>query len=349
MKRWLLLSIIWSWVLLTIPLPALAERQQLIILNWSDYLDPELVIRFEREYQARVIQVYYDSDDNRTQMLLENNADGYDLILTSGADLQLYAKRRWIRPLDFQRIPNSQHINPSWHSAFAQAEQYGLPYFWGTMGIVYREDRVSAPITRWKQLLQPSQELQGKIAMVDSAWDLLGIALKAAGYSMNSEQPEELKTAGDLLLSQKNHVRTYSYIPLDKTSPIVSGDIVAAVIYSGDSLMLAQQHTQLKYVLPEEGSNIWVDYFTIGQRARNPELAYQFLDFINQPKNAAQQAQFVYYATPNLAAEALLPEAFLTNPIIYPDKARLASSEFYQIPPVRALRLRNQIVGRVLR
>jgi spermidine/putrescine transport system substrate-binding protein len=344
-----LLSLAAALLLIYLPLASQAAERQLVILNWADYLDPELVEKFEQRYEVQVIKSYYSSDDNRTQKLVESNASGYDLILVAGVELQHYLNRQWISPLDSSLLPNMQHIDPKWRSTFEAAEIYGVPYFWGTTGIAYRSDLLPTPITSWLQLFRPAPELQGKVAMIKDARDLIGMGLKALSYSANSSDPDQLRAAEALLMEQKPFVRSYDYISLDETSPLITGDIAAALMYSGDALMLKELNEDLRYIVPQEGGGIWVDYFTIAKQAQEPELAYAFLNFINEPGNAAQQAQFVHYATPNRAAEALLPKEFLRDPIIYPDQASLKSSEFFVPQPAKAQRLRNAISARVLR
>ncbi len=338
----------WAISLLLLLAPFTHGQQQLIILNWADYLDPELVQEFEAIHNAKVSEIYYSSDDNRTQLLLQNGAAGYDLILASGSDLRLYDKRQWLRPLEHSRIPNLVHIDPRWLTAFDGAQEFAVPYFWGTTGIVYRSDLLPKPISSWLDLYRPEAALQGKVAMLEDARDLIGMALKALGYSANSSDPQQLRQAEQLLLEQKPHVRTYEYLTLDEQSPLIRGDVVASMIYSGDALMLKAHQEKLTYIVPKEGGNIWVDYFVIGSKARNPELAYAFLNFINDPERAARLAEHVYYATPNRAAEALLPETFTSDPVIYPSRDALSHSEFYGPQPARALRQRNGITARVL-
>ncbi len=322
---------------------------ELVILTWGDYFDPELQQRFEETYNAKISMVYYSSDESRTQQLVSSDAFGFDLILTSGIDLGSYVKKGWLAPLPFEKIPNSAHLSDRWRNAFPTAPQYAVPYFWGTLGIVYRADLVSTPVTSWRQLFQPAKELQGRIGMMDDSRELVSMGLKALGYSANSEDRQQLKEVENLLLAQKPDVKSYLYISLDETSSIVTGNLVAAMIYNGDALMVSEHHDQLVYVLPEEGSNIWVDYFAVSSKARNPELAYRFLNFINEPQNAAQLAEYVYSATPNKAAEALLPEEFLADPVIYPAAESLKLSEFYTPLPPRTQRLRNNIGAKVLR
>lgn len=326
-----------------------AAPRKLVILTWPDYLDPTLVAQFEQQYDAKVNEVFFSSDDKRTEMLLANGGIGYDLILVSGTMLDAYAKRGWLTKIEHDRAPNLRHIDPRWLNAFEGTAEYGVPYFWGTTGIIYRSDLVTTPITRWQQLFQPAPELQGKIAMVDTSADMIGMALKSLGYSANSENKEHLAEAETLLLEQKPYVCTYQYPSIDEHSPLLTGNVVAAMIYSGDALKLQQHNAQLQYVMPEEGSSIWADYFALGAQSREPELAYAFLNFINEPSHAAQQAQFVYYASPNTAAKARLPEEFLQSPVIYPGPVSLEHSEFYHRQPATAMRQRNHISARVLR
>ncbi|UTW09665.1 polyamine ABC transporter substrate-binding protein [Pseudomonas benzenivorans] len=342
------LGFILSTCLLLLPVLGQASQRQLTILNWGDYLAPEVVTAFEQQHQVKVVESLYSSDDDRTRLLMENDGEGYDLILVAGSDLASYAKRGWIVPLDPARLPNLKHLETRWQQAFAAAHTHGVPYFWGTLGILYRSDLVSTPITSWLQLFRPATELQGKIAMLEDGRDIIGASLKALGHSLNSSDTEQLKAAQALLREQKAHVRTYDSISLDEHSPILSGEIVATIIYNGDALMLKEYNPHLRYVVPREGGNLWVDYFTLGGKARDVDLAYSFLNFINEPPQAARLALFSHYASPNRAAQALLPKAMLSDPIVYPDAASLATSEAYAPQPARAQRLRNQIIADVL-
>lgn len=108
-----------------------AAERQLVIFNWSDYMDPALIEKFEQRYDAKVSEVYYSSDDNRTEMLQENSAEGYDLILVSDSDLYLYGKHQWITELDYSQIPNIKHISPRWREATEAAGKYAVPFFGG--------------------------------------------------------------------------------------------------------------------------------------------------------------------------------------------------------------------------
>ena len=328
--------------------PARAEPRELVLLNWSEYLDPDLIAKFEKQYNAKLREVYFESDDLRDHMMLETDGAGYDLAMVNGISVDVYRKRGWLSSVSETKIPNLKHIDQRWLEAFAGVEGYAVPYFWGTMGIAYRKDLLQTPITSWMDIMQPAEYLHGKIGMVESSRDALGMALKALGYSANSTDTTQIKAAETLLLAQKPYVKTYTYIALSEESALVSGDIVAAMVYSGDALMVQEHHEEIDYVVPSEGSNIWVDYLVVLEHAKNKELAWAFLNFLNEPENAAQLAEFVYYATPNKGAEKLLPAEFLEDEIIYPSKTVLSRSEFYKPLPPRAMKKRNNAFSMVM-
>jgi spermidine/putrescine transport system substrate-binding protein len=246
-------------------------------------------------------------------------------------------------------VSGRTHIDADWQNAFAAARGYAVPYFWGTLGIGYRTDLVPEKIVSWKQFYRPSERLRGKLGMIKSSRDVIGMALKALGYSANSSDPKQLAEAEQLLRAQKPYVGDYTYIDLDEKSELVTGKIVASMMYSGDALMVKEHHPEIVYVLPEEGGNLWVDYWTVMNRSQIRELAMAFINFLNQPKIAARLAEFVYYATPNKAAEKLMSEEFLQDPTIYPNRKQLEKSEFYTKLPPRASKKRNRIFNDIVR
>ncbi|WP_177428353.1 ABC transporter substrate-binding protein, partial [Candidatus Venteria ishoeyi] len=149
-------------------------------------------------------------------------------------------------------------------------------------------------------------------------------------------------------LAQKPFVGSYSVAILNKTSGFVTGDYWMGMSYNGDALMLKDLNPQLKFVIPQEGTALWCDYLTIMQTSENKAAAFKFIDFMNQPKNAAQLAQYVRYASPNQAAEKLLPPEYLSNPLIYPSKAVLERSETGIALPPRINKTRTSIYNQLL-
>lgn len=294
-------------------------------LTWSEYINPELVAEFEQQYNAKINFVYFETDDARDRMMVETQGGGFDLILVSKLMLDNYRQRGWLEALDYNQIPNLKHLYPRFLDGGSEP-QYQAPYFWGTIGIAYRKDLVQEKITRLQQLFYPGENLRGKILMINTSRELVGLALKALGYSGNSEDLQQLDQAWALLQLQKPYVKDYSYLTIMEQSPLVTGDIAVAMIYSGDALFLKEHNADINFVLPEEGSFYWTDVLVIGKGSTKKQLVMKFIDFINEPKNAARNAEYVYYATPNKSAEQFLAAEFLNDPVIYPnveDKQRL--------------------------
>jgi len=240
-------------------------------------------------------------------------------------------------------VPNLKHIKKQWISSFKSSADYSVPYFWGTLGIAYRKDLVSTPITSWKQIFNPAPELQNKILMADSVDDVIGAALKSLGFSSNSINKNEYNLAEKLLLQQKPYVKDYAYMTLSEDSSIVKGDVYASMAYSGDALAVMEFEPNIKYIVPVEGGGLWVDYFTIMEKSKNKELAFKFVNFINKPEIAAQISEYVHYASPNASAEKLLSNNFLSDTTIYPSTETLSKSEFNKPIPPRIVRYKNNI------
>jgi spermidine/putrescine transport system substrate-binding protein len=322
--------------------------QVLVVLNWANYLAPEVVSAFESTYRVTVKQVYFESEEARDRLLAETSGEGFDVIVLDGSTLPYYAKRGWVRPLDPAKIPNTAHVDPGICSTYEGLRTYGMPYFWGSIGIAYRTDLVPDGIRSWHDLFEPKPALHGKIAMLNDSAELVGAALKGLGHSLNSADPVELAAASRLLLAQRPHVRTYSLIQTSADSPLVTGQISAAMIYNGDAALLQEHHPAIAFVHPVEGVPLWCDYLAVTSSSQRPELAHAFIDFANEPRQAAHNAAFVSYATPNRAAEARLPPEFLEDETLYPGAEVLAKSEFFGKLPPRALRLRMDILTQLV-
>jgi len=324
-----------------------SEPKELVLLNWANYMDPDVLVEFEQRTGISVKQRYFDSDSARGEILLETEGKGFDLALVNGASIRILAKRGWLAPIDESSIPNLKHIDPRWRTAFEGARGYGVPYFWGTLGIVYRKDLVPFTVSSWMDLLRPAEELQGKISMIGDSADLIGTALKALGYSLNSTDEKAMQEAEALLQAQAPAVKTYRYISIGADSALLTGQVVMSMMYNGDMRMLQQHSDNIAFVLPKEGGNIWTDYLSVLSASPRKADAKRFINFLNEPEIAARLAQFTHYATPNLSAEALLPAEFMNDPVIYPTGEALDNSEAYGRLPPRAQKRRAAIFSRL--
>ena len=318
-----------------------AAEAELVILNWADYIDPDLIAEFETKQHAKVRVVNFEDDDNRDQLLLATNGAGYDLVLVNETHVGLYRVHGWLATVSAAEVPNIEHIDNAWVDQAADARGYALPYFWGTLGIAYRRDLMREGPQHWSDLFAPRADLHGRIAMLSSQRELLGVALKASGHSLNSVAHADIDAAMKLLLAQKPFVRAYQQALLNEKSELVTGDVSMRMMFNGDALLLRKFNSNIDYVVPSEGTGLWIDFLAVMANAPNPKLAYAFLDFINEPANAAKNAAFVNFATPNQAAAKLLPAAYRDNPSIYPPAKTLRNSELFKSLPPRALSYRN--------
>lgn len=335
-------------LLIVVSLPASAQ-QTLKVFTWAEYMDPDVVAEFEEEFHAKVKFDYFESDQARDEQLAAVAGRGYDVLLINSTQVERYGKRGWLEPIDWAAISNARHVDPDWMNAFTDVETYAVPYFWGTLGIAYRKDLFPQGFDSWMDLLNPDESLRDKIIMINDSRELTALALKALGHSANSNISSHLNEARDVLMGQREYVTQYAYPTLGEESVLITGEVWAASMYSGDVMTLQEQDENIEYYLPDEGGLLWVDYFTVAQSSDNKTLAHQFLDFINRPGVAARLAEWVNYASPNLAASALMSEEYLNNSVINPASVQLENSGFVQPLAPRARKKVNTIGAELFR
>ncbi|MEW6594901.1 MAG: spermidine/putrescine ABC transporter substrate-binding protein [Thermodesulfobacteriota bacterium] len=344
--RAVLLGVVWLAVLVVPPVCAAPRQETLVLLNWPDYMDPALLKAFEEKYNVRVREVHYETEANMDQLLSYTGGKKYDLVVASHTKVPSLVKRGWLAPVDRSLIPNLKHLDTGNLPHDEDLARYVVPHLWGTVGIAFRKDLVKERVTGWKQLLQPGQGMGGRIMMIGDVRDVVGAALKSLGYSLNSQNPAELDAAEKLLLAQRPAVKKYGYLQLNKTSGLIRGTYWMAMVYSGDALTLAELSPHIAYVTPEEGTALWLDSIMVLKDSRRRALAFQFINFLHEPENAARLAAFVSMATPNAAARKILPREYLDNPHIYPPRAVLEKCEFYAPLPPQVLKRYNEIFSR---
>jgi spermidine/putrescine transport system substrate-binding protein len=326
---------------------AAAAPPALVLLTWEDYIDPEIVEEFQRSRGVPVREVHFETDDHRDEILVKSNGRDFDLVVVNSPNLPVYRRLGWLARLNTGAIPNLRHIWPQWRAAVPDSEDWGVPYFWGTTGLAYRRDLIGTDITSWTEFFEPSEQLRGRIALIRNARDVIGMALKALGHSANSTEPEAILAAEQLLRRQAPFVREIGYPSLDADSHLVTGEIWMAMMYNGDALALAEHDPDIRFVVPREGGEIWIDYLAVLDSSSRKALAADFIDFVNEPHRAARNALYVNYATPNRSAEMLLPSDFRNNPLVYPRPEVLRRCDFYVDLPPEAVRLRNRVYSQL--
>lgn len=295
---------------------------KLNILNWGEYIDPELITIFEEETGVEVN--YVEMTSNEEMLIKLRSADCvYDLCFPSDYIIEQLIAENMLQPLDYSKIPNSKNISArvtEITNTFDPGNKYSLPYMWGTVGILYNTKLVDDEVNSWDILWD--EKYAGQIWQYDSVRDAIAVSLLRLGYDINTRNPDEVEAAKEELIKQ---------IPLlkglgtdDIRTSMVNEKAALAVIYSGDAYACVTDNEDLDYVVPEEGSNVWFDNVVIPKNAKNIDAAHAFINFINDANLAARNTEFIYYSTPNQAAMDLLDEEFRENEIFNPSDETLA-------------------------
>lgn len=294
-----------------------APARNLTLYNWGDYLAPEVIERFAaRPGAATVSQDFYLSEGELFAKLQAGAA--YDLCVPIDYQLSRLREHGFIKAIDLARVPGVKNLAEKFPPWRASAEQggacYAIPYLWGTTGIGYDSDKVDPAPTSWKALFD--LRYAGRLSVIDSKGDVFDQALMAAGLGINSNDKPLLQSKiYPMLREQKQILRAYDSNP---ARALVSGETWMAQIDSGDLMRAAKSKPSLRYVIPEEGAALWVDYLAIPAGAAQTGLALEFLEFLLDPEIAAINANFLHFATPNRAA---LERGLVTDkddPQVYP-------------------------------
>lgn len=296
------------------------------ILNWGDYIDPELITRFEEEYG---VKVQYDTLANNEEMLIKlQNSDIYDLCFPSDYIIEKLVADDMLHEINKDNIPNMKHIDERFlNLEFDPDNKYSVPYMWGTVGILYNTQMVTEPVTSWGILWD--EDYAGEIFMYDSIRDSIGITLKYLGYSVNTRSEDEVAEARDKLLEQKDANLVKAYLGDPIKDAMIGDEGALAVVYSGDAVYCIDENENLAYAVPEEGSNFWFDNAVIPKNSKNAELAEQFINFLNDPEVAMQNSQYIGYTTPNSAAIALMDSEWQNDETYNPPQAVIDRCEIF--------------------
>ena len=301
-----------------------AAEAKLNFYNWDTYIGETTLDDFRKTSGIDIKMDLYADNDELFAKLKEGNP-GYDLIVPTNDYTERMIIANMVAPLDHSKIPNIKNINPLFmDAAFDPDRKYSLPYMWGTQGIGYRKSKVSSTPDSWKTLFD-SDEYSGRIALLGDASSVLGATLKYLGYSYNTTDPKKIKQAEELIIRQKPHIKAFAAD--NGQDLLLSGEVDLTMEWNGDILQIMEEDDDISYVVPNEGSNVWQDTLCIPTGAPHPDNAHAFINFILDAEVGAAIADFIYYATPNEAARALLSDDYNKNPAIFPDEATLARSE----------------------
>lgn len=317
---------------------AKSEAGELLVYNWGEYIDEDVISMFEEETGIKVVYDMFETNEDMYPVI-EAGARSYDVVCPSDYMIQKMRENGLLSEINIDNMPNVSQIDPVYmemSKSFDPDNKFSVPYCWGTVGILYNTQKleelgVSAP-SAWADLWDI--RLKGEILMQDSVRDAFMVALKSQGYSMNTENKSELQEAKQLLIDQKPLVQAYV---IDQVrDKMIGGEAAVGVIYSGEMLYIQEEVAnlgldyQLEYILPEDGSNLWLDSWVIPANAKNKENAEKWIDFLCRPEIAKMNFEYITYPTPNKGAFDLLDEEMQSNKAVFPDMDSLTDFEVYK-------------------
>ena len=311
------------------------DQNTLYVYNWGEYIGEDVVDKFEEETGIKVI---YDTFETNEEMLpiIKAGAVKYDVVCPSDYIIQKMIEKDLIQPIDFEKVPNLKNIDPKYlekSRGFDPENKYSVPYCWGTVGIIYNTSMVDPgdEPKSWGDLWNP--KYANNILMQDSVRDAFMVGVKLLGYDINTTDPTELNAVKDKLIEQKPLVQ--AYVVDQVRDKMIGGEAAMAVIYSGEMLYIqsevaaANADYELKYVIPEEGTNVWIDSWVIPKNAAHKENAEKWIDFLCRAEIAKENFEYITYPTPNKAAYELLDPELQNNEALFPSDEALAKSEVF--------------------
>ena len=294
---------VWAMVLavslLAVPMMALAADDVLNVYNWGEYIDKQVITNFEKEYKVRVNYDVYDSNETMYTKLMSGAS--YDVIIPSDYMIERLIREKKLQPLDHSIVDNLDNLAEGvrGYQQYDPDNTYSVPYLWQTVGIVYDTTKIDPEAMEaqgWNAFLNP--DYKGHVYMYDSERDAFMVALKALGYSANTDDPAELEAAYNWLREMDKTVRP-SYVTDEVIDAMAAGEKWMALVYSGDAAYILSENEDMGYCTPSQGTNVAVDAMVIPANASNPELANKFIKYILDYENSLMISEEVGYASAN--------------------------------------------------
>lgn len=296
---------------------------QLNIFTWSEYMDE---VNFPKAFQeATGIKVNLDLYESNEEMMAKLQSGGlgqYDIIIPSDYIMPSLINLKLLTPLDHAKIPNLKNLSAKFTSPdFDPGNRYSAGWQWGTVGLMYNKEKLSdKDVQSWGVIFDPKQNDSQPFYFIDSIREMLGITLLYLGYDFNSTNPKELKAAADLLVSTKKRAVCLGFKGgVGGKNDVISGAAAAALVYNGDAIQaIAENPDKYGFIVPKEGSAIWIDSMCIPAKAPHLDAAHKWINWVLEPEVNASLSNYNHYATPNEAAMPYLDKADLKNPGVWP-------------------------------
>jgi spermidine/putrescine transport system substrate-binding protein len=325
MKRHLILFCL--LVILTVPALSAFAEGIVNVFNWEDYISEDVLKMFEEETGITVNYMRFTTNEDM-MIQVTTNPSAFDVVFPSDYCVERLIADGLLAKIDFANVPNNGYtmtdlLNP----AYDPTGEYSVPYMWGTVGILYNKTMVKTPVNSWGILWD--EAYIGSVFMMDSIRDTMGITLKYLGYSMNTRNPAELQEATLKLIEQKHKGIVKAYQVDETKDKMIAGEAALALVWSGDAQYAIDLNSDLAYVVPDEGSNIWVDAMVIPADAKNKGNAEAFINFLCRPDIAKINCEAILYSTPNTGAIEMMGETYTSNGTMNPSQETISKCEFF--------------------
>lgn len=303
--------------------------EKVIVYNWGEYLDPKTIELFEEETGISVTYEEYETNEIMYPKIV-SQAIAYDVVCPSDYMIQRMIENDLLAEINWDNIPNIKNMDPTYmeqSKSFDPENKYSVPYCVGTVGILYNKSMVKEPVDSWDILWDP--KYKDNILMQDSVRDAFAVALKRLGHSINSTEVDQLAAAAEDLMEQKPLVQ--AYVVDQVRDKMIGNEAALGVIYSGEAGYTKRENPDLEYVIPKEGSNVWIDSWVIPKNAQNKENAEKFINFMCRPEIALMNFEYLTYSTPNLKAREMIEDDGIRNSkILFPEPEDLTNCETFQ-------------------
>lgn len=291
------------------------------VYNAAEYIAEGVIEEFEQETGYKVIYSEFASNED---MYTKIKTTSYDVLIPSDYMIDRLVKEDLLQTINYENIPNYKYVDETFLSPYYDTEnQYSVPYMWSTVGILYDSEKVTEPVTDMSVMW--NEQYTGKIFMLDSVRDTLGMTLKKLGYSVNTTNDTELLDAKDALLQQRPLI--LGYVTDEVKDKIISGEGYLGLVYSGEAGKAIAEKESLQYAIPENGTIYCVDAMVVPKNAQNKDGAEAFINFMQRPEIAVRNAQETFYGITNTAGREMLPDEIKNNKGLYPDNVILEHSE----------------------
>jgi len=298
-------------------------RPVLNIYNWADYMNPDVLKKFEKQYNCRIVLDTFDSNE-AMYAKLKAGAQGYDLIFPTSYMAGIMKEQGMIQPLKHDLIPNLGNVDRKYLALTQDPEMtYGVPYLISITGIGYNKARLGELEPTWALVAKP--EVARRCTLLNDMRETIGAALKSLGYSLNSTSDKELAEAQQVVIGWKKNIAKFEVE--EALRGLSSAEFLMVHAYNGDILQAMDENKDLAFLVPKEGTSIASDDMVIPVNADQVELAHAFINFIHDPDHSAENMEFVSYLSPNTEGQKRVSQEFRDNPAIFIDPAVVAKSE----------------------